>query len=148
MVHTAVAQAYKDAQVKEYQVYCGHRRRYHDYMQRIERANVPHVGYENGDQLPAHLPAAASMQKHYRADQIGGINVQVIVGENCYEVTKPAAKAIMREAKNAASHGTVYAIQKGKFITLVNHKGDGRYFRENGFKTYRKREVYGGHHHR
>lgn len=117
-------------------------------MQRIERANVPHVGYENGDQLPAHLPAAASMQKHYRADQIGGINVQVIVGENCYEVTKPAAKAIMREAKNAASHGTVYAIQKGKFMTLVNHKGDGRYFRENGFKIYRKRVVYGGHHHR
>jgi len=68
--------------------------------------------------------------------------VQVIVGENCYEVTKPAAKAIMREAKNAASHGTVYAIQKGKFITLVNHKGDGRYFRENGFKIYRKRVVY------
>lgn len=74
--------------------------------------------------------------------------MQVIVGENCYEATKPAAKAIMREAKNADSPGTVYAIQKGKFITLVNHKGDGRYFRENGFKIYRKRVVYGGHHHR
>lgn len=74
--------------------------------------------------------------------------MQVIVGENCYEATKPAAKAILEEAKKNSSPGAIYAIQKGKTITLINDKGDGKYFRDNGFKVYRKRADHGGHHHR
>ena len=34
-------------------------------------------------------------------------NVQVIVGENCYEVTKPAAKAIMRVTHQSSLQSTI-----------------------------------------
>ena len=81
MVHTAVAQAYKDAQVKEYRFIAVIDDVTTTTCKGLNGQTFRMSDMKMGINFPAHLPAAASMQKHYRADQIGGINVQVLLGK-------------------------------------------------------------------
>lgn len=72
--------------------------------------------------------------------------MKISVNENVYEATIKACLSILREAKKIATSGTIYAIQKGDLIILVNDKSDGKVYRKNGYKVLRKRADFGRKH--
>lgn len=72
--------------------------------------------------------------------------MKISVNENAYEATLKAGLSILREAKKNAAPGTIYAIQKGELIILVNDKSDGKVYRKNEYKVLRKRADFGSKH--
>lgn len=65
--------------------------------------------------------------------------MKLIVNSNIYEVTPQALSKVLTQAEKAAPSGAVYAITRGGITQLIHDTGDGKIYRKNKYRIYRKR---------